>query len=56
MRAIQKMLPKYLEPWVPKDIELTDTQNVCCELSKYLALKDGSRAKAKVRYVPGRGW
>jgi alpha-glutamyl/putrescinyl thymine pyrophosphorylase clade 1 len=55
MREIQKMLPEHLAPWVPKNIELTDTQNICCELSKYLALKDGSRAKGKVKYVPGRG-
>jgi hypothetical protein len=56
MREIQRILPQHLAPWVPKNIELTDIQNVCCELSKYLALKDGSRERGKVKYVPGRGW
>lgn len=54
MLAIQSALPLHLAAHVPKDIELTDIQSVCCEVDKHLRAK-GGEGKPKVKYVPGRG-
>jgi hypothetical protein len=56
MREVQRLLPKYLEPWVPKDIELTDIQNCLCDgAHKYLSALAGT-GKPKVKYIVGRRW
>ena len=64
MQEIQKTLPQFLGPWVPKNalvngvptLALVDIQNIMCEFSKYQAIRLGLRRRAKVGYVPGRGW
>ena len=54
MRQIYEEQDRFRAPWVPH-IDLSDIQNCCCEVDKYLRVKNGE-GKPRAQYIPGRGY